>query len=243
MLTNALDQRRGFFPETIRPESSQDGKILAQNPSSRPRQAQEELPTGKKKSLHEYGPEQLIPEPEDNTRSTPNTRSRPERVPTPQVQSPAPQSKSNNKKQTPIFSRSKAESVPTPEAQSTPGIDLKPSAPSAPVESTAPLTTVPAIEPPPETRPDLRSETRKEESGLGFYWKLVLCIALFVVVLSVLVFVVREMMRHLKAEAKKEPERKAEIWKPRARPEGQAVSDSRAEHSEKVMPELKNRAG
>src|SRR5262245_44015918 len=80
VITNALDQRRSEISGTVRQESGLDGKILAQNPSSRPRQTQDELPSGKKKSLHEYGPEQLIPEPDGSIRSVPNSRSKPERV-------------------------------------------------------------------------------------------------------------------------------------------------------------------
>src|SRR5262245_23547419 len=111
-LTYASDDRRASVSGIVRQElqrPSKYDKLLAQSSNTRPRQTQDETSGGKRKSLHEYGPDELIPQAEESNSS----RSRTER------QAP---SQPRAKKATPLISRSKIEPSPvqTPAASTEP---------------------------------------------------------------------------------------------------------------------------
>src|SRR5262245_4379203 len=64
VLAHSDSKHLASAPGIIRP--CRNGESLIQTPGSRPGQNQREAPAGKRKSLHEYGPEDIFPEAQEN---------------------------------------------------------------------------------------------------------------------------------------------------------------------------------
>ncbi len=183
---------------------------------SRLTQDRQEAPAGKRKSLHEYSPEDILPEAQENEDTSPgNVRAR----------------RPGAGNRTPLASRPTAPPTLTPTPTPTPTPTVTPT--PTPAESAAPVA---AMTP---------SEPRNVKNPGAIRRKLLVSSALFLLLLLALVFFVTRMLRQLRenreaatAPTSQEP---PPAGTQQLRTDGQATVNRRVNRPERVPKGLKNR--
>jgi hypothetical protein len=206
---------RGSTPEAL----FEDGESSTQTPEVRPGQNQQEAPAGKRKSLHEYGPEDILPEARENQnpRSGNDQSRQPKTLP-----------------ETPLSSKPAPSPTITPTPAQTPRATPTPTATPAPAESATPAAAMTA------------SEHREPKNPGALRQKLIASFSLFLLLLLALVYFAAKMWRQLRESEKYATDPSLQKPPPvvagRQSPApGQAEENKRARRSHKGLRNLKNR--
>ncbi|MCI0391134.1 MAG: hypothetical protein MOB07_20500 [Acidobacteria bacterium] len=218
-------------PGAIRPEHYRGGESFTRIQDSRPRQTQQPASPGKRKSLHEYGPEELFPEAQENV----NTRPR---------KNPARQPEAS--KVAPLVTKPAVTPTAVPNPTVTPTAMPNPTVtPTAVPELTVTQTpsptrsTVPAA----VTMP---SETTKANGSGILQQKLLVRSILFLLFLLVLVFVLIKMRRQWRKDREIQMvpishEQRSATGRKQLSTDGQAAAAAHVQRSKKPTRRMKNK--
>jgi len=185
VLAGANGKGLASMPGVTRREPFRGGRALTQTPGGRPEQ--QAPPAGKRKSLHEYGPEDVHPEARENE----NSGLRKDQVPQP---------KASNR--TPLAPRSIEAPAPTPTVDAparalTPTVTPTVTPTLAPAESSAPATGM------------TRSAPRKVKNTEALRRKLLINSSIFLLLLLALIFFVIKMWRQVRGDKQAAAEMRA----------------------------------
>src|SRR5262245_58083747 len=150
-------------------------------------QGQEKAPAGKRKPLHEYGPEDVHPEAQENENSGPRKRL-------------APQPKARNMGSlAPKSNVAPRALTSTPMPTVTPAQVESPAAGSAVMPAVTPMPTPARAESPAPSTASTRSAPHKAPKSDGFRRKLLISLSIFLLLFVALVFFAIKMWRQIRA--------------------------------------------